>query len=689
MSQSTLVISEQPTFDLKQTITGSRLAGIWRLMAGFRLAYLGAALSLGVATASRTGALLLIRYFVDSYLTQEVKTVALWVLATGFVALAVAEGFFSFVSGRLTAQTAEGIARRVRNYLLDHIQHLSFAYHGETQTGELITRATSDVDAVRRFFASQAIESVRIIFLFAINFAAILLLNWQLALLSVVVIPIVLVVSVFFFRIVSKAYEQYQAQESVLATRLQENLSGVRVVKAFARQSFEEEKFEEANWGKYRKGKRLLLMHSLYWPLSDVFCAAQMLFGFTIAALMAINGSLTVGDYMAYVGMVIMLIWPIRNLGRLVVDMSQGMVSFQRISEVIREEREVMEEAGFRAPARLLGNVVFEDVSFAYRDRKAENAGNDENGEAKTKEAMQAAERAAVADRADGQKKGEKPLKSKREIAQSGNGNGAGYSNGGDQNGAGQNGDGKSTPARHAPIALQNISFQARPGQRIAVMGATGAGKTTLVNLLPRFYDYTGGRILLDGVELTNYSRDYLRRQIGIVEQEPFLFSRTVRENITFGVGRDVPQEEVEEAARAAAIHDVILEKLPNGYDTLVGERGVTLSGGQKQRVAIARTILKDPRILILDDSTSAVDTETEAQIREALERLMENRTTFIIAHRIQSVMDADLILVLKGGRIVQSGVHEQLIHQEGMYRSIYAAQTRIEDELQKELNRV
>jgi ATP-binding cassette, subfamily B, bacterial len=235
--------------------------------------------------------------------------------------------------------------------------------------------------------------------------------------------------------------------------------------------------------------------------------------------------------------------------------------------------------------------------------------------------------------------------------------------------------------------ALENISFDVMRGQRIALLGGTGAGKTSLVNLLPRFYEYTGGKILLDGIELREYSRKDLRRHIGIVEQEPFLFSRTVLDNITFGVGREVPMEEVEAAAKAAAIHDVIMEKLPDGYNTLVGERGTTLSGGQKQRIAIARTLLKDPRILILDDSTSSVDTETEAAIRSALERLMEDRTTFIIAHRIQSVMTADLILVLNQGRVEQAGTHNELVMQDGMYRRIYQAQTRIEDELQKELS--
>jgi len=233
---------------------------------------------------------------------------------------------------------------------------------------------------------------------------------------------------------------------------------------------------------------------------------------------------------------------------------------------------------------------------------------------------------------------------------------------------------------------LKDISFRCQAGQAIALLGSTGSGKTSLVNLLPRFHDYTGGHIILDGVELKDYSREYLRRQIGIVEQEPFLFSRSIRENIMYGVDRVVSQAEIEEAAKAAAVHDVILT-FPDGYNTLVGEKGVTLSGGQKQRIAIARTLLKNPRILILDDSTSSVDTETEAEIRLTLNQLMENRTTFIIAHRIQSVMHADLILVMDKGAIVQMGRHDELVGQAGIYRQIYNIQTRIDEELEQEVN--
>jgi len=592
------------TFDLKSTATGSRPLGLWRMMTGFRKIYLWATLSLGIATLARTGSMLLLGYLVDNILLDEAKIGLLPLVAMGFVGLALVQGAFTFVSGRLAAQTAEGITLRLRDYLFDHIQRLSFTYHDHTSTGELIQRSTSDVDAMRRFFADQAIGVGRIVLLFVVNFAALVYLNWQLALLSVVVVPLVVLTSVLFFRRVSQAYEAFQEQDAVLSTTLQENLTGVRVVKAFARQEYERDKFEGDNWEKFLRGRRLLIMHSLFWPISDIICGFQMLGGFMAGALMAINGTITVGDYLAYAGLVIWLIWPMRNLGRLIVQMSTGLVSFGRVEKVIKENREPLAEGAYSPPERVRGDIVFQDVGFRY-DKESS--------------------------------------------------------------------------------ALKEISFHCSPGQAIALLGSTGSGKTTLVNLLPRFYEYTSGSLTLDGVELHDYPRHYLRQQIGIVEQEPFLFSRTIRENITYGVDRQVDDAEVEASARAAAIHDTILT-FPEGYNTLVGEKGVTLSGGQKQRVAIARTLLRDPSILILDDSTSSVDTETEAEIRAALDHLMVGRTTFIIAHRIQSVMNADLILVLDQGRIVQRGKHEELMAEESIYRRIYDMQALVEVELEREL---
>lgn len=594
-----------PSLDLQQTTSSNRLVGLWRLISGFRLVYLGAMMALALAAASKTFTFLLLRDFADTVLGVEpaANVRPLYHFALAFIGLALVQGIFTFLSGKLAARSAEGVILRLRNYLFDHIQYLSLTYHDRTQTGELIQRSTSDVDAVRRFLATEAIEAGRILAMFVINFAALLFLNVKLGLLSVIFMPIVVVMSVLFFRRIAAIYDDYQSQEAVLSTTLQENLTGVRVVRAFARQDFEIDKFEQENRQKYRLGKRLLFMHSLYWPASDIICAAQMLGIFFLGAIMAINGDITVGTYLAVSSLVIWLIWPMRNLGRLIVHASSALVSYRRVADVLDEARERLDVGRPIPSGSLRGEVVFKHVFFEYAPGAA---------------------------------------------------------------------------------ALRDVSFRAEPGQMIALLGPTGSGKTSLVNLLPRFYEHSRGSITLDGVDLKEYAVRDLRQQIGIVEQEPFLFSRTIRENITHGVDRPVSDAEVEAVARAAAIHDVIMT-FPHGYDTLVGEKGVTLSGGQKQRLAIARALLKDPRILILDDSTSSVDMETESLIQAALEKLMSGRTTFVIAHRLQTIMRADKILVLNEGRVVQQGTHEQLVRQPGLYQDIYYLQSRIETEIEQE----
>jgi ATP-binding cassette subfamily B protein len=592
-------------FDPRTAISKNRLRGLLRLMAGYRLKYLAAALSTGIAAVLQTGTYLLLRYFVDAILPGRAPALIIWT-AAGFLGLALFQGSFSFLSGRFSSQTAEGIAQRLRNSFFDHVQKLPFSYHDKTPTGDLIERATSDMDAVRKFYADQAIGFGRVVLLFIVNFSALFTLSSRLALVSVAVIPLVLVISVLFFRSISKRYERYQEQEALLSTTLQENLTGARVVRAFARQGFEMERFEKVNWEKFRRGRNLVLLNAFFWPLTDLVCGFQMLGGFAFGAMLAISGTITLGTYIAFVAMIAQLIWPIRFLGRLIVDISSALVSYDRVTTVLKEHQEPLAH-GFQPTGRLRGELDFRDVSFGYDTAR--------------------------------------------------------------------------------PI-LTGISFRCEPGMSIALLGSTGSGKTSLVNLIPRFYDYVGGHILLDGRELNLYERHSLRRQIGIVEQEPLLFSRTIRENITYGVSGDLRQDAVEKAARAAAIHDVIMG-FPDGYETLVGEKGVTLSGGQKQRVAIARTILKDPAILILDDSTSSVDTETEAAIRSALERLMKGRSSFVIAHRIQSLMKADLVLVFDSGRIVERGTHAELLAGGGMYRKIFDLQTRIESELEEEIARV
>ncbi|HAL65741.1 MAG TPA: ABC transporter ATP-binding protein, partial [Bacteroidales bacterium] len=413
-------------------------------MHGYHWKYLGAVLSLGVSAGAKTTTYLLLRYFVDTYFASENSRINLIYIALGFILLAGLEGGFSFLSGRLAAETAEGSTRRLRNYIYDHIQHLTFAYHDKMQTGELIQRSTSDVDAIRKFFADQAIGIGRIIILFTINFFMIMSINTQLAFISIIVVPIIIITSFLFFKQVSKKYEAYQEQDAIVSTNLQENLSGVRVVKAFARQPYEIEKFEKENWKKYALGKKLNLMHSLFWPISDIVCGAQMVGGFFMGAIFAINGTISVGSYLAYTGMLTWIIWPMRNLGRLIVQLSTGMVSFGRVLEIIKQEREPLDDGSADIPQKLRGEIEFKNIGFQYED-----------GE---------------------------------------------------------------------PV-LENINVHVKPGQVIALLGSTGSGKTSLVNLLPRFYEYTSGNLLLDGVELKDYSRRFLRSQIGIVEQEPFLFS--------------------------------------------------------------------------------------------------------------------------------------------------------------------
>lgn len=593
--------------DLKHAVADNRLVGLWRIMKGHRLIYLSAVVFLGIGAAFNTATFWLIRYFIDEILPQGVSGVFALV-AGGFLLLALGRGLFTFLSGALAARTAERIAENLRNYMYDHVQHLSFTYHDKMQTGELVQRCTSDIDSIRRFFAEQSIGVGRILLLFSVNFVFLLTLHWQLALVSVIVIPMVFLLSLFFFRRLSKAYEAFQEQEARLSTVLQENLSGVRVVKAFARQSYERDKFEKENIEKFRLGRNFMLMHSGYWPITDIITGLQMLFGFFAGATLAINGEITVGTYMAYASTVIWIIFPMREMGRLIIQMSTGMVSYDRVAEIIRENRVPLGKTETPPVRAVRGDVAFNNVSFTYA--------------------------------------------------------------------------GDETPV------LNDVSFSIESGKTVALLGSTGSGKTSLVSLIPRFYDYQSGSITIDGVELVDYPRHFLRANIGIVEQEPFLFSRTIRENIALGVSREVTDEEVEAAAQAASIHDVILT-FPNGYNTLVGERGVTLSGGQKQRVALARTLLKNPRILILDDATSSVDTETESSIRDALDDLMEGRTTFIIAHRIQSVMTADLVLVFDKGRIVERGTHGELMANNGIYRRTYDMQARIETELEEELARV
>ncbi len=418
-------------FSIQQAVSKNRLMGLWRMMTGYRWYYLAAVFFLAVAALSKTEFYLVMRDFVDNVLGKARFDNTLVIYALGLFALAVTEGLASFMSGRLAAKTSESITRRLRNALFDHIQHLTFAYHAETQTGDLIQRSTSDVDALRRFYSDQAIAAARITLLFIINFSAMLTLSPKLALSSIVVVPIIVAVSAFFFKRVSKAYEAFQEQEAVLSTTLQENLTGVRVVKAFARQDFERSKFDSDNKKKYERGVNLAMMHSLFWPISDVICGAQIIIGLFVASSMTISGEITLGTYLAYSALIVWIIFPMRNLGRVIVQMSTGLVSYNRVAEILRPPQEDMDSGEIYPENGLKGEVVFDQVSFEYEP------GN--------------------------------------------------------------------------PV-LNNVSFSCQPGQVIALLGSTGSGKTSLVNLLPRFYDATHGVIRLDGVDIKQYSRRFLRQ---------------------------------------------------------------------------------------------------------------------------------------------------------------------------------
>jgi ATP-binding cassette subfamily B protein len=594
-----------PTY--QPEISQKRLLGLWYLLRGYRLPFVLANLLVGGAAAAKIATFLLIQYFVDSVLGKTTDASQLWGIALGFVGLAALEGLCTFGSGRLAAHTAESIAQRLRNYLYDHLQKLSFTYYDTHQTGEIVQRVTSDVDELRRFYAQQSVEGGRIVLLFVIIWAVLLRLDWQLGLLSVIAIPVIVALSLFFFGKIGKRYEAYQAQEAKISTHLQENLTAVRVVKAFARQNYEKQRFAKENWRKFELGKNYAFLHALFWPISDLVIACQMAGGLTAGALFTLSGRLTLGSYLAYAWLLVWLLYPMRNLGRLITEMSTALVSYNRLTDLLVVAREPLTAGQYPSdPSHVMqGALEFRQVGLTY-------------------------------------------------------------------------------PGANSP-ALQDISFSIQPGQTVGLIGATGAGKSSLCHLLLRFYEYNSGEILLDGRPLNQYRRDYLRQQIGIVQQEAFLFSRTIRDNINFSLSQPAPEPQLYAAAQAAAVHHVILE-FPQQYQTMVGERGVTLSGGQKQRLALARVLLKDPRILILDDTTSAVDAATEADIQAALQDLQKGRTTFIIAHRIQSVQAADLILVLDKGRVVQRGQHAELLAQPGLYRQIAALQSQIEAELTAEL---
>lgn len=526
-------------------------------------------------------------------------------MAVAVVAIAILQGLVNYGERLLMEWVGQRTIYDLRNRIYSHLQELSFSFYDTAQTGQLMSRATADVDQLRRFVSFGIMRLVGNLVTFVFVLGTLLAMDWKLTLLSLGTMPFLVLSVAAFNTQVRPRYRLIQQEMAELTTALQENISGVRVVRAFAQEDREIAKFREKNWKYLEENIVTVRLWAFYFPLMSFITGLGSTLILWYGGRQVILGYLSIGQMLAFLALLGRLVGPVRMLGWLVNMYSQATAAAQRVFEILDTKPDVRDKPGAYELPPIAGHVRFDNVSFAY----------------------------------DGVNR-----------------------------------------------VLHDINIDAQPGQRIAVLGGTGSGKSTLINLVPRFYDVTEGAITVDDIDIRDVTLESLRRQIGIVLQETFLFSASIRENIAYG-RLDATDEEVIAAAKAARIHGFI-DGLPAGYDSLVGERGVGLSGGQKQRLAIARALLLDPAILILDDSLSSVDTETEFLIQQALEVLMQNRTSFVIAQRLSTVKNADQIIILENGRIVEQGDHETLLTAGGIYREIYDMQFRSQEEAQLQLER-
>jgi ATP-binding cassette subfamily B protein len=525
-------------------------------------------------------------------------------LITGIAAVRM---IFSFGQRYGMESSGQQVAYDIRNQVYDHIQRLSFAYHAHAQTGQLMSRISEDVSAIHRFVAGALLDALNIILMLVIIIGILFGLSWQLALLTLIPMPPLGLFVEYLARQMRPRWRQVSQDYAQVTTMLQENLTGVQVVRAFAREPYEIEKFDNANRSYMRTRLDTIRLWGVNFPVMIFMISCSTVLAFWFGGPMVMRGEITLGTLVAINSYVVMLSGPVQRLGNIVNMAAEAFASADRIFEVLDTPRDIRNAQGATELKTVTGHVRFEDVDFKYTD-------------------------------------GRQPT-------------------------------------------LRDICLDARPGQVIALVGHTGSGKSTLINLILRFYDVTAGRVMIDGYDVRGVTLESLRRQIGVVLQDTLLFSTTIRENIAYG-RPDTSDEEVIAAAKAAQAHEFITS-FPKGYETEVGERGITLSGGQRQRVAIARALLVNPRILILDDSTSSVDMETEHLIQRALQALMAGRTSFVIAQRLTTVKSADQVLVLDHGRIVQAGTHKELLREPGPYRTIYDLQLRDQEEAIAALARV
>ncbi|QAT82875.1 Lipid A export ATP-binding/permease MsbA [Corallococcus coralloides] len=560
----------------------------------YRLEALGALLSLLLVSVANLGAPQMIRIAIDHGLARgEIRPV--WLAVGGLVAIALGRGLFNFLQGYLAERASQGVAFDLRDALFARIQRLSFSYYDQAQTGQLLTRLTSDVEAVRTFVGSGVVQFAAAAAMLVGCAGLLLYLDPVLALAALSTVPPILWVLRRFMRRMRPLFGQLQALLGSLNTTLQEDLRGLRVVRAFSGEAREMERYGKTNAELKEKNLRVVDALAANFPFVTFFANLGMLMVVGVGGWRIFHQELTLGELVAFNSYLAFLLMPLMTLGFFAASMSRASASAQRVFELLDTAVEVADRPGAVPLPPLQGRIELRDVRFRY-------AGSD------------------------------------REI-------------------------------------LRGVSVTLEPGQLVAVLGTTGSGKSTLINLLPRFYDVTGGAVLLDGHDVRDVTLASLRSQLGVVLQDALLFSGTVRENIAYG-RPEATQAQVEAAAEAAQAAEFIRE-LPQGYDTRVGERGVGLSGGQRQRLAIARALLTDPRLLILDDSTSAVDARTETAIQGALDALMRDkrRTAIVIAQRISTVRDADLILVLDEGRIAAKGRHEELKATSELYNDILGSQ--------------
>lgn len=593
---------------------------LWGLTRGQRLRYTGAVMAMALMNFFMFGAPLVGKYAIDvvvegdfslaqaqlSALARSVSGaepyLAYLVFSAIFaVVMTAIGGVFLYLRGRLAALASEAIVRRLREELYRRMHHLQAKFYDAADTGDLVQRSSSDVETLRVFLSSDVVEIGRAIMLVLCVLPVLFWLNVELAWLSICLMPFLVVGAYIFFSKVKTVFQVTDEAEAAMTATLQENLTGIRVVRAFARQGFEIEKFGAKNANFRNHNYRLIRLMGYYWGISDFFSMSQIGIVLIAGASFIMAGTLTVGELFAFMTYVSMVIWPIRQLGRVLTDTGKAVISLARVNEILDEPEESDEVTPGYGRAR--GDIEIEGLCFEY-----------ENG--------------------------------KR--------------------------------------VLDDITISIPAGETLAIVGPPGSGKSSLIRVLLRMYPYQSGCVKLDGQDITEVNRQWLRWQIGVVLQDPFLYSRSIRANLA--VGRpNAPETEIIEACQDAAIHSSI-ESFPEGFEAMVGERGVTLSGGQRQRLALARALLKNPPVLVLDDSLSAVDTATEKEILEALQRRKGRQTTLIIAHRLSTVMQADRIMVLDEGRMVQLGDHRTLANEEGPYRRLCELQGALDASIRKDM---